>query len=186
MFSSHTDFISHSGKGACNAPFYRVAQLEDAPDILAIYNEAIATRRSCGHTSEVSLVTVIDWLESSHDQRPIWIIEYAQSIIGWFAVEDFYGLPAFNRAVEVSVYISPSFQRKGIATKVLGFIEAFLECVGVTHLVACIYAHNVGSVHLFSNYGYVQWGCLPKIALIDSTQYDLLILGKQIDALVIK
>jgi L-amino acid N-acyltransferase YncA len=180
MSTSNANFISDSEKGAYHAPFYRVAELEDAPAILDIYNDAIATRRSCGHTSEISLVTVIDWLESSHDKRPIWVIEYAQKIIGWFAVEDFYGLPAFNNAVEVSVYISPFFHRQGIATKALGFVEAFLECVGVTHLVACIYAHNAESLNLFSKYGYAQWGCLPKIALIDSTQYDLFILGKRI------
>jgi len=180
MRPSNTDFLSDSEKGAYPAPFYRVAELEDAPDIQAIYNDAILTRRSCGHTAEIPLVTVIDWLESSHEKRPIWVIENHKSIIGWFAVEDFYGLPAFSCAAEVSVYILPLFQRKGIATKVLHFIEVFLGCVDVTHLVACIYGHNSESLNLFNKHGYVQWGCLPQIALIDSRKYDLLILGKRI------
>ncbi|MCZ2722884.1 GNAT family N-acetyltransferase [Marinomonas sp. 15G1-11] len=169
-----------SKKGAANAPFFRVAELDDAPEILEIYNDAVHTRKSCGHTSEVTLITVIDWLESSRDKRPMWVAELSKEVVAWFAVEDFYGLPAFDRAVEVSVYVSKPHQRKGLATKALTFVSAFLDCISVSHIVACIYGHNTESINLFSKNGYQQWGRLPKIASIDSKQYDLLILGKRI------
>lgn len=167
-------------KGADNAPFFRIAEMEDAPAILEIYNEAVKTRHSCGHTSTITLISVIDWLDASYDTRPMWVIEVSQKIIGWFSIQDFYGLPAFSRAIEVGIYLSPSAQNQGLASKSLVFLETFVRSVDVSHLVACIYKHNVNSIRLFEKNNYEQWGCLPSIASIDGNRHDLLLLGKQL------
>ncbi|MFT2109680.1 N-acetyltransferase family protein [Marinomonas sp. 2405UD68-3] len=172
--------IIQTEKGADDAPFFRIAEMEDAPAILEIYNEAVRTRCSCGHTSPITLISVIDWLEASYNKRPMWVIEVSRKIIGWFSIQDFYGLPAFSSAVEVGIYISPSAQNQGLASKSLIFLEAFVRRIDVSHIVACIYRHNLNSICLFEKNNYEQWGCLPNIASIDGNRHDLLLLGKQL------
>ncbi len=167
-------------KGAENASFLRIAKMEDAPYILEIYNDAVKTGFSCGHLSEVTLITVIDWLEDSSDKRPTWVIESNQKIIAWFSIQDFYGLPAFNQAVEVGIYVSQPAQHQGLASMALAFLDEFVISIGASHLIACIYEHNTNSLRLFKKNQYQQWGCLPQVASINHKRYDLLLLGKQL------
>lgn len=170
----------HTGKHqeAVVPPLFRLVQLDDAPEILAIYNDCVRTRQSCGHTEPIRLMTVLDWLDNMSAERPIWVVESQGQLIAWFAVEDFYGLPAFESVVEVSVYIQARYQRQGLGGQVLTYIEAYLQTIHVSHMVAYIYAHNAASIALFKRHQFEQWGRLPQVALLGGQRFDLLLLGK--------
>ncbi|RDL43933.1 N-acetyltransferase [Marinomonas piezotolerans] len=158
----------------------RHANIDDAPCILSIFLESEAQTDFKGG---VDIVTVIDWIETSNDQRPFWVIETTEScVIGWFALESFYGLPAFDGAVELSIYVKAQYQRKGIATHALKYVEQEAARIGLHTLVAYVLSGNVVSRAFFISNDFEQWGCLPNVARNCDIRGHLLLLGKTLQA----
>jgi len=44
-----------------------------------------------------------------------------------------------------------------------------------------VFAHNDRSVTLCQKFGFETWGRLPRVAVLDGIERDLLILGRRID-----
>jgi len=45
---------------------------------------------------------------------------------------------------------------------------------------AFIFAHNERSVALFRKFGFETWAHLPRVAVLDGVERDLLILGRRV------
>ena len=43
-----------------------------------------------------------------------------------------------------------------------------------------IFAHNARSLALFRKFGFEQWAHLPRVAVLDGIERDLLILGRRL------
>ena len=54
--------------------------------------------------------------------------------------------------------------------------------LGLTTFLGFIFAHNAGSVALCEAFGFQRWGLLPRVAVLDGVERDLLILGLRLDA----
>ncbi|MFN7338365.1 MAG: GNAT family N-acetyltransferase, partial [bacterium] len=92
----------------------------------------------------------------------------------------FYGRVAYQKTAEVSLYISPDYQGRGIG-KLL--VEYALNCcpkLGISNLICIIFAHNQASIRLFEKFGFQRWGYLPQIAALDDFLADVVILGKKV------
>lgn len=159
----------------------RLAELEDAPAILSIYNQAIETGLATGHLTPIKLLDVLDWLEAGHIERPFWVYESAEGVLGWANVDDFHGLPTFSDCVEVGVYVCPDNHRQGIGSALLKRLEKDMMLLGVSHLMAFVFQKNESSLALFSFHGFEEWGMLPKAAKISSQQFNICLLGKRLD-----
>ena len=58
-----------------NGATYRIAQLEDLPRIVAIYNSTIASRMVTADTEEVSIEDRTPWFhEHTPTRRPLWVM----------------------------------------------------------------------------------------------------------------
>ncbi|WP_369922187.1 N-acetyltransferase family protein [Marinomonas polaris] len=157
----------------------RLAVLDDAPAILDIFQHCDLFA-STGHRQDnIGLIDVMDWLESVTDNHPMLVLEEQGSVIAWCSVEPFYGLPAFDCACEVSFYVSPNWQGKGIGTQLFKYLETNQIELGFTHLVAYIYASNLESQGFFKRQGFDQWGLLPNIAQNEQIKEDVFILGRE-------
>ena len=157
----------------------RLAVLDDAPAILDIFQHCDLFA-STGHRQDnIGLIDVMDWLESVTDNHPLLVLEEQGNVIAWCSVEPFYGLPAFDTAYEISIYVSPNRQGKGIGTQLFQYLEANRPELGFTHLVAYIYASNLDSQGFFTRQGFDQWGLLPNIAQNEQIKEDVFILGRE-------
>jgi phosphinothricin acetyltransferase len=168
--------VSYSDRGRI-----RLAELEDAPTILSIYNQAISIGLATGHLTPIKLLDVLDWLESGHLERPFWVYEYNDEVLGWANVDDFHGLPTFSACVEVGVYVSPNNHRQGIGKALLERLEKDMNILGVSHLMAFVFQQNESSLGLFSRHGFEQWGLLPHAAKVASQQFNICLMGKRLD-----
>ncbi|MFD1384761.1 GNAT family N-acetyltransferase [Rhodanobacter aciditrophus] len=155
----------------------RPAELEDAPFILSIFLESEAQTDFKGG---VTLYSVIDWIESSSPERPFWVLEYADTVMGWCALESFYGLPSFAGAVELGIYIQAEYQRQRLASGLLEFVEHHAQQMDIHTLVAYILSANLRSQQFFKSCGYEQWGMLPNIARSGGILGDLMVFGKSL------
>lgn len=153
----------------------------DLPTIVQIYNASIPNRLATADTEPVSLESRIPWFHSHNpSNRPIWVMEIDKKVVGWLSFNSFYGRPAYQKTAELSIYVAPDRHRQGIATKLLEKAIERSPGIGLTTLLGFIFAHNQASLELFKKYQFQQWGYLPKVAVLDDMEKDLIVLGRQI------
>ncbi|WP_291906584.1 GNAT family N-acetyltransferase [Chitinophaga sp. CB10] len=161
---------------------YRHAAIEDLPRIVAIYNTTIAGRMVTADTEPVTVESRHNWFYA-HDEvrRPLWMIDDANGEnIGWMSFQSFYGRPAYNSTVEVSIYLDESARGKGYGGEVLRYAIMVAPKYNVETLLGFIFAHNYPSIKLFEKIGFREWANLPDIAELDGVKRSLKILGYKI------
>ena len=59
--------------------------------------------------------------------------------------------------------------------------RAFVQApgLGIDTLLGFIFGHNLASLALFEKFGFERWGELPKVALLDGVERDLVIVGRR-------
>ncbi|NET00393.1 MAG: N-acetyltransferase [Sphaerospermopsis sp. SIO1G2] len=159
----------------------RDATKTDLPEIVAIYNAAVPTRMATADLEPISVESRLAWFERRNpSQRPLWIIEIDGVIGGWLSFQSFYGRPAYNSTAEVSIYISPNFQKRGLGKKLLEKAIQESPNLGLKTLLSLIFAHNHPSLKLFEKFGFQKWGHLPQIAELGKMEGDLIIMGLRV------
>lgn len=158
------------------------ATLDDLPFIVEVYNSTIASRMVTADTAPVTIQSKLDWFHQHNPQtRPLWLIKYQNTACGWVSLSSFYGRPAYNKTVEISLYIHHDFRGKQIGQFMVAEIEQFAKNVGIEAILSYVFGHNIPSIKLFNKMQYQQWGLFPKVAELDGIQRDLVILGKRLD-----
>lgn len=161
---------------------FRHATINDLPAIVAIYNSTVAGRLVTADTEPVSVESRVRWFhEHSEEKRPLWVLEgEVGMILGWVSFQSFYGRPAYNGTVEVSIYIHEDMRGAGLGRKALQYAIDNCAPRGVKTLLGYIFGHNTPSLKLFNSFGFEQWALMPRIAELDGVERDLIILGKRI------
>ncbi|WDF70156.1 GNAT family N-acetyltransferase [Sphingobacterium oryzagri] len=161
---------------------YRDAQQTDLAAIVAIYNTTIASRLVTADTEEVSIASKIEWFEEhSAERRPLWMVEnQAGETVGWVSFQSFYGRPAYNGTVEISIYLAMDKRGSGYGKQILQHAIHVAPQFQIKTLLAFIFSHNIPSLNLFYRFGFTDWGDFPRIAEMDGNEYGLKILGKRL------
>jgi L-amino acid N-acyltransferase YncA len=81
----------------------RDASVAHLPAIVAIYSAAIPERMATADLEPINVESRREWFnEHLPSSRPLWVVEEAGEIKGWFSLEAFYGRPAYHASAEVS------------------------------------------------------------------------------------
>ncbi len=156
----------------------RLATEKDLPIIVDIYNSTVPSRMVTADTTPVTVESRLAWFrEHNPNNRPIWVVEDEGNILGWLSFSSFYNRPAYNSTAEVSIYIAEEHREKGIGKKLLAKAIHESPKLGITTILGFIFGHNKLSLQLFLKFNFEQWGYLPKVAVLDGTERDLVILG---------
>jgi L-amino acid N-acyltransferase YncA len=159
----------------------RDATIEDLPAIVAIYNSTVPTRMVTADTEPVSVASRQKWFaDHSPDRRPLWVVEEGGQVAGWLSYSSFYGRPAYDSTCEVSLYLAPEHRRRGLGTQLLLRCIEHAPRIGVTTLLGFIFGHNELSLGLFEKMGFQRWGHLPRVAVLDGMERDLIIVGRRV------
>ena len=128
----------------------RDAETADLPEIVTIYNAAIATRLSTAQLDPVTVEERKNWLEDhSPDRHPFWVTEIDGDIAGWMTVKPFLPRCAYSGTVELSVYVAERFRRRGVGRALLEEVISRAGRLEITAMVGLIFAHNEPSLRLF-------------------------------------
>ena len=161
---------------------FRDASKTDLPRIVEIYNSTIPSRMVTADTEAVTVDSRQKWFEE-HDplKRPLWVMEDSENeIAGWVSFQSFYGRPAYDATVEVSIYLDERYRGKGLGKQALQHCIDNAARFGVKTLLGFIFSHNEPSLKLFRNLGFEDWGTLPGIAVLDGQERGLKILGRRV------
>ena len=157
------------------------AQLSDLERIVDIYNSTIASRMVTADLEPATVDSKRAWFDDhSPDFRPLWILRVGGEIAAWFSFQSFYGRPAYNATAEISIYIAEQYRSRGFGALLLQ--KAIDECprLGLNTLLGFVFGHNEPSLALLRKFGFEAWGHLPKVAVLDGIERDLVITGIRI------
>lgn len=164
------------------SPALRDATRADLPAIVAIYNRTIPGRQVTADTEPVTVESRIAWFEAHNPAtRPLWVVtDEHGSVCAWLSLNTFYGRPAYNGTVEVSLYVAESHRRQGLGRWFLREAIRRAPAHRITTILGFIWAHNAPSLRLFASEGFATWGHLPRVAVLDDIDRDLVIVGRQV------
>ncbi len=157
----------------------------DLPAIITIYNAAIPGGVATADLEPVSIESRLNWFHEHTSYRPIWVMEVerigtsAPGIAGWLSFQSFYGRPAYQSTAEISIYVNPDLQRRGVGRQLLTRAIHHSPTLNLKTLLGFIFAHNTSSLQLFETQGFQRWGYLPKVAELHGVERDLAIVGRK-------
>ena len=161
---------------------HRIAKTADLPEIVRIYNASIPGRLATADLEPVSVAERASWFRThSAKRRPIWVAGKGTTIEGWVSFSDFYGRPAYSATAELSVYVDPAAQGRGVGRHLLHAAVAASATLGLTTLLGFIFDHNEPSLALFTSEGFDRWAHLPRVAVLDGVERGLVIVGRRIE-----
>lgn len=161
---------------------HRLAAPADLPRIVEIYNSTISSRMVTADLEPVSVDSRRSWFEEHRaGSRPLWVVERAGEVVAWLSFSSFYGRPAYQATAEISVYIDARWRRQGLGRYLLEAAIDHAPRLRVHTLLGFIFAHNHPSLVLFERFGFQRWGHLPRVAVLDGADRDLLIVGRRVD-----
>ena len=167
----------------------RDATIDDLPAIVDIYNSTIASRMVTADLDPVTVESRLPWFHAHGPaRRPLWVVEEpeadhpgaARRVIAWLSFSEFYGRPAYARTAELSIYLDDRARGRGLGTRLVAKALEAAPRLEIDTLLGFIFGHNAPSLALFRRAGFEEWGVLPRVAVLDGVERDLVILGKRI------
>ncbi len=153
----------------------------DLAQIVEIYNATVPSRQVTADTEPVSVASRVQWFEDHIPGfRPLWVVEIEGKIAAWLSFSSFYGRPAYSRTAELSIYVHQSSRERGLGSYLLAQAIAHAPSIELDTLLGFIFAHNEPSLRLFERFHFARWGELPKVALLDGVERNLLIVGRRV------
>lgn len=159
----------------------RDAVESDLPAIVEIYNASVPGRMATADLEPVTLDSRRAWLRQFTPGRyPLWVLEEQGQVAGWLSFRMFYGRLAYAATAEVSVYVAPACQGRGVGRRLLSAAIGRGPELGLKTLLYVCFAHNAPSLALAEGLGFARWGHLPRVAELDGVERDVLLLGRRL------
>ncbi|WP_028608340.1 GNAT family N-acetyltransferase [Paenibacillus harenae] len=157
------------------------AQASDLTRIVDIYNSTIASRMVTADLEPATVESKRAWFdEHSPNHRPLWVLRTQGEIVAWFSFQSFYGRPAYNATAEISIYIAEEFRSRGLGSILIEKAIEESPRLGLHTLLGFVFGHNEPSLALLRKLGFEQWGHLPRVAVLDGVERDLIISGRRV------
>jgi phosphinothricin acetyltransferase len=150
---------------------------EDWPRVANIYLAGIATKNA---TFEQQAP---DWQTWSNSHRPDCrlIALLGEQIVGWAALSNVSSRCIYSGVAEVSVYVDPEFQGRGIGDRLMKALIAESESNGLWTLQAGIFPENGKSIQLHLRNGFRIIGTRERIGKMDGVWRDTVLLERRSD-----
>jgi phosphinothricin acetyltransferase len=160
----------------------RDAREEDLPAIVEIYNATIPTRMVTADLEPVTIEARRPWFAAhQNSSRPIWVYcDPAGNVRGWLSFDAFHLRAAYAGTAMIAIYVAASHRRHGLGRHLLETAVVRAPAMGIHTLLGYIFGHNQPSLQLFESGGFVRWAHLPRVAVLDGVERDLVILGRRV------
>ena len=163
----------------------RPATADDAEQLLEIYTPfVISEDSSLSNVSfELEAPDVEEFRQRIHDisaQFPYLVGEVQGQILGYVYCHPYRERLAYQWAVEVTIYLAPAGQGKGLGRVLYEAMENILRLQGVTMLYSCITVGNDHSIKMHEALGYRLIGTFTNSGYKNGQWLDTVWLEKQL------
>lgn len=155
----------------------RPMQPIDWPHVSRIYADGIATGDA---TFETSVPTWEVW-DAAHLASSRLVAEDDGHVLGWSALSPVSDRCAYAGVAEVSVYVDPSAQRRGVGGQLLARLIVESEAAGLWTLQAGIFPENAASIRLHERHGFRVIGRRERLGQLGGRWRDVLLLERRSD-----
>jgi L-amino acid N-acyltransferase YncA len=157
----------------------RPATHADATAIAQIYNHEIQHGVATFDTEVKTTANREEWLEQHSDKYPVVVAIDSGMVIGFASMTRWSERAAYDDTAEISIYIHPSFQSKGIGRQLMKTIIEAGKKGGLHCVLSRITEGNDASIHLHKVFGFETIGIMKQVGkkfgrLLDVTMMQLL------------
>jgi len=145
------------------------------PEVEKIYMAGIATKNA---TFEQKTPDWENW-DNSHRSDCRLVASLGPKIVGWAALSNVSDRCIYSGVAEVSIYVDPEFQGRGIGDKLMKALIAESESHGIWTLQAGIFPENEKSLQLHSRNGFRIIGTRERIGKMDGLWRDTVLLERR-------
>ena len=160
----------------------RKAEQRDLPELLDLYNyEAVNSVANL----DLNPRTIEEWQvwfdHHNVENHPLYVAEIDGSAVGYCSLSSYRDKEAFRSTVELSIYVSHNFRKRGIAAKLMAFILDEARRDERTHtVVSVITTTNEPSCKLHEKFGFENCGVIKEVGMKfgeyqDIVNYQLLV-----------
>ncbi len=137
----------------------------DVPEIVAIYNDVIATSTAVFSERPVTVADRREWLRARRAQAyPVIVARMDGAVAGFASYGAFRSGSGYQRTVEHSVHVAAERRRQGIGLRLLEELLDRARREGRHVVVAGVDADNRASLRLHEQLGFEQVGRMPQVA----------------------
>ena len=136
---------------------------EDAADIQAIYAPFVQETSVSFETVPPSVETMAARISSNLARHGYFVAQSEAGILGFAYASPYRPRPAYDRTAEVSVYLAPQAQGRGLAQALYRALFAHLAARGFHTAVAIVTLPNPQSAQLHERCGFAHVGSLQDV-----------------------
>jgi len=140
----------------------------DGPEVLAIFEEGIATRHA---TFETSVPSWEEW-KAAHLMECCFVAKAEGVVLGWVSLSSISSRKCYSGVAEVSLYVREKAHRQGIGLALLEKIIAESEHRGFWTLQGATFPENTASLALQASCGFRVIGHRERVAKLDGIWRD--------------
>jgi phosphinothricin acetyltransferase len=128
----------------------------DLPEIKSIYDWYIQNSTATFHTEPIQIEQLKEFIYIGHPLYKSFIIKAGPDLAGYCILTNHKKRQAYDRTAEITLYLKPEFQKRGIGKIAMEYLERQAKALGLKNLIGVITGDNTGSIALFEKAGYTK------------------------------
>jgi len=145
----------------------REATEADLPAITAMLNREIAISPYVYAETPATIDDRRGWLASHRSvDLPVKVAvdgDAGDQVLGWAALSSYRTSSGYRFTAELSVYVDPAVQRRGIGAQLVAALVQVAPARGLHALVASVDTENAASIALLERHGFVEAARLVEV-----------------------
>lgn len=155
----------------------RTAQVDDAGDITAIYNDAVLNTTATFDLEPETGAARRAWL--ARESTLLALVAVAgDQLLGWASLVRWSERGAYEHTAEASVYVTPHAHRAGVGSALSRALLERAPSLGLHAVIAQICAENRGGLALAERLGFVHTGVLHEVGFKFGRWLDVVVCQK--------
>ena len=158
----------------------RQVRLSDAEQILKVYAPFITDTCISFEYVVPSVEEFAQRIAGISAEYPYIVLEADGEIVGYAYAHRYLERVAYSWDVEVTIYLVPKVQGKGLGVVLYDALEKLLALQNIKNLYSCITGDNVHSIEMHRSMGYELIGTFPKAGFKHDRWLDVVWMAKAI------
>jgi len=149
---------------------------DDWEQVAKIYADGIAGRMA---TFETNVPAWDYWDEKHLDVGRLVLENSASKILGWVALSAVSHREVYRGVVENTIYVASDAHGQGVGSRLMSALVEISEANGIWMIQAVTFQENSASIALHKKYGYREVGYRERIAKLDGTWRNTVLLERR-------